>query len=451
MSSILLLLQNVHQNVHQIKMKPNYSKPLIYTGGIDIFQWNKLSKNEKETALSKDWYVYFKFLNPETGKLTRQPNIKAGANRLKTKDERYKFLSDLRDNLELLLKMGFDPYTDNSELENKLSSKSNVTDSVPEIVTQKTSEKTIIEELIDSSEYSIADAFEYVLKRKKNSWAESSYKVFQSRIKMFSQWLDDREEGTTKKPITLLSKKTVITYLNHVLDKTSASNRNNTRSDLSALFQTLVDDDIVSENFIKNINVLKSKPERNKTYSSSLEIDILNYLEKNDTILLLFVQFITYNFLRPIEVCRLKVSDLNLKDKTLTINAKNMKGKTKIIPQKMLDLLPDLSSKNSDCLLFTPTEIGGYWETEEVNRRDFFTKRFKDVKDKFNLGQEYGLYSFRHTSITNLYREFSKTLTPFETKSKLMQITGHQTMEALEKYLRDIDAALPEDYSSLLK
>jgi len=44
-----------------------------------------------------------------------------------------------------------------------------------------------------------------------------------------------------------------------------------------------------------------------------------------------------------------------------------------------------------------------------------------------------------------------KTLTPFETKSKLMLITGHSTMTALEKYLRDIDAELPEDYSKLLK
>jgi len=450
MSSILLLLQTVHQNVHQIEMKPNFSKPLIYTGGQDINQWNKLSKKEKEIALSKDWYVYFKFRNPETGKLVRQPNIKAGANRLKTKEERSKFLSDVRDDLELLLKMGFDPYKGNSELETKLSSKSNVTNCVPEIVNQKTSEKNIVDEVIDTSEYSIADAFDYVLKRKKNSWAESSYKVFQSRIKKFSQWLDDYEEGTTKKPITFLSKKIVITYLNHVLDKTSASNRNNTRGDLSALFQTLVDDDIVSENFIKNINVLKSKPERNKTYSSSLEIDILSYLEKNDPILLLFVQFITYNFLRPIEVCRLKVSDLNLKDKTLTVNTKNKHGKIKIIPQKMIELLPDLSSINGNYLLFTPNEIGGIWETEEVNRRDFFTKRFKDVKDKFNLGKEYGLYSFRHTSITNLNKELNKTMTPFESKCKLMQITGHQTMEALEKYLRDIDAALPEDYSHLI-
>lgn len=61
------------------------------------------------------------------------------------------------------------------------------------------------------------------------------------------------------------------------------------------------------------------------------------------------------------------------------------------------------------------------------------------------------MYSFRHTFITKLYREFRKTNSPFETKSKLMLITGHTTIGALEKYLRDIDAELPKDYSSLIK
>ena len=32
-----------------------------------------------------------------------------------------------------------------------------------------------------------------------------------------------------------------------------------------------------------------------------------------------------------------------------------------------------------------------------------------------------------------------------------MNITGHTTMDALEKYLRDIDAELPEDYSNLFR
>ena len=31
-----------------------------------------------------------------------------------------------------------------------------------------------------------------------------------------------------------------------------------------------------------------------------------------------------------------------------------------------------------------------------------------------------------------------------------MQITGHSSMSALEKYLREIDARLPKDYSKLL-
>ncbi|RAR51058.1 tyrosine-type recombinase/integrase [Flavobacterium lacus] len=449
MSSILLLLQTVHQNVHQIEMKPNFSKPLIYTGGQDINQWNKLSKKEKEVALSKDWYVYFKFRNPETGKLVRQANIKAGANRIKTKEERYKFLSDVRDNLELLLKMGFNPYDENKQLEEKLTQNKTKSDNKNEsLATQITIsiEKENVESVL-----SIQNAFNYVLNIKEKTWSKSSYPVFKSRVNRFLIWLDGYKKDYSKQPITELDKNTVIIYLNEVLEKTSASNRNNTRADLSALFQTLVDDDIITENFIKNISVTKSKPQRNKSYSSKQESDLLEYLEKNDPILLLFIQFITYNFLRPIEVCRLKVGDLNLKDKTLTVDAKNKLGKTKLIPQKLIDLLPDLSLKNHDDLVFTPTEFGGKWETLETNRRDYFTKKFKEIKDEFKLDKNYGLYSFRHTSISNLYRELSKTLTPFETKSRLMQITGHQTMDALEKYLRDIDAALPEDYSSLLK
>ncbi|WP_290803489.1 hypothetical protein [Flavobacterium sp.] len=67
------------------------------------------------------------------------------------------------------------------------------------------------------------------------------------------------------------------------------------------------------------------------------------------------------------------------------------------------------------------------------------------------MGKIMALYSFRHTYITKLYNELVKDTTPFEAKSKLMLITGHTTMTALEKYLRDIDAALPEDYSDLIK
>jgi hypothetical protein len=50
-----------------------------------------------------------------------------------------------------------------------------------------------------------------------------------------------------------------------------------------------------------------------------------------------------------------------------------------------------------------------------------------------------------------LYRELRKSNGQFETYDKLMLITGHSSLESLKKYLRDIDAELPEDYSHLLK
>ena len=445
MSTILLLLQTVHSTVHDLQMKSNFSEPKIYTGGIDINQWNKYSKEEQQIALSKDWYIRFAFRNPKTGKLERQTNIKAGFNKIKTKNERFEKFKLMQQSLLILLRKGFNPYEDNTLLENKLFKK--------EIKFEATPISQLVEKKVDvlefENELSIKEAFVFGLDIKKNVLGKTSYSGFQGRINRFLAWLEENENTTDK--ISTLSKKSVLNYLNDVLRKTSASNRNNTRTDLSSLVQTLVDNELLKDNFIKNINVLKSSPERNKTYSINQEVDILKYLESNDSILLLFIQFISYNYLRPVEVCRLKIGDLDIEGKKLFVRAKNKAVKVKIIPQKIIDLLPDLSKINPDYYLFTPTQIGGIWDAEENNRRDFFSKRFKTIKDHFKLGTDYGLYSFRHTSITNLYKELNKTLTPFETKSTLMQITGHQTMEALEKYLRDIDAALPEDYSHLLK
>ena len=454
MQSISLLLRAVHVSVHDLPMKPNYSDPKIYTGGIQISQWNKLSKVEQNQALSKEWYVYYSFRDPKTNKKVRQPNIKGGANYHKSKNERLLFLESLQRNLLNLLKKGFNPFQDNTELKNELfgiiesDQVKNISKEAEIFITPT---KIIVETpLVEATpEMSIREAFEFGLKIKAKVINKTSYSGLQGRVNRFLKWLDLNNSSTNG--ISTLDKKTIIEYLNLVLENTSARTRNNTRIDLSSVTQVLVDNEIIKDNIVKTINTLKSTPERNKTYSNTQEVDIINYLEANDKILLLFIQFISYNYLRPVEVCRLKIGDLDIVGKKLFVKAKNKAVKVKIIPQKIIDLLPDLSKMNTEHFLFTPNRIGGEWDAEENNRRNYFSKRFKEVKTHFKLGEDYGLYSFRHTSITNLYKELNKTLTPFETKSTLMQITGHQTMESLEKYLRDIDAALPADYSHLLK
>jgi len=437
-------------------MKLNFSSPKIYTGGVLISEWSKLSKLQKEEALGKDWFVYYSYRNPQTQKLQRQPYIKAGVNKLKTKRERIAFLRTMQKALLELLQAGFNPYQDNSALEAELFSDANE-NTISEVtvveakITQEKTQKAQInsERITEIEEVSIVRVFELGLGLKEKLMNKNSFTKYKSRINRFSKWL--KTKGYEKQSVNSLDKKLIIEYLNEVLQSSSARNRNNTRTDISSLFQILEDNEIIKENYVKKINVLKSIPKRNKTYTPQLQKDIYNYLGKNDRHLLLFIQFISYNFLRPIEVCRLRVEDIDIKDKKLYVKAKNSPVKIKIIPDILINQLPDLTTKDGKSFLFTQNEIGGKWDIEEENKRDHFTKRFKKIKEFFKLGKEYGLYSFRHTFITKLYRELRKTNSPFETKSKLMLITGHTTITALEKYLRDIDAELPEDYSLLIK
>ncbi|MBW2936796.1 site-specific integrase [Aureisphaera sp. CAU 1614] len=407
---------NAYGSAYDLTKRKQYSEPKIFDAGGD---------------LSKRWYVYFSFRNPSTGKLERQTPIYGGANHYHTKGERLEILSMYRKSLSDFLKKGFNPYEDNTD---RL---------IPKFENPK-----ILESLGDSriNNTTIKESFEKILDIKKNVVSVSSFTNYRSKLKKLEKWLNEK---LPKNPtIDMVTKKLIVEYLNEVLARTSPRTRNNTRTELGSLFQVLVDNEIIPVNFIHSINVLKATPERNKTYTNQQQESIYSFLKDNDPILLLFIQFISYNFLRPIEVCRLKVKDVDVMERRIYIRAKNKPVKIKIIPEIMLESIPNLTSLEQDHFLFTPTQIGGEWNATEINRRDYFSKRFRTVvKNHFDLGKEYGLYSFRHTFITKLYKEMAVELTPFEVKSKLMLITGHSSMQALEKYLRDIDAALPEDYS----
>lgn len=378
-----------------------WSKPKIYDAGGDI---------------TKRWYVYFSYRDPQTGKMVRQNPIYLGVNKaFKTLAERYANIKRVRAIVEQKLINGYNPYKD------------------------KYSENKII---------SIHDAFSRALENAKATMKESSYKNHQYRIRTFKKWLE--QNNFTGRAVTAITKKTATNFLNDILLKTSPKNRNNTRASLSILFKFLEDNQYITNNFITSIPVLKANPHRNKTYTQTQEDTIFEYIEQNDPLLLRFIKFISYNFLRPIEVCRLQVKDIDLEGKRLMVEAKNQARKTKIIPEILLSELLYLKGANPNHFLFAPEGLGP-WDTSETNKRDYWSKRFKKVKEHFSLGEDYGLYSFRHTFITKLYRKLREQYPPFETKSRLMLITGHTTITALDKYLRDIDAELPEDYSQLIR
>lgn len=411
----------VHDLVHDFAMKAKrrYTEPKIYSGGVKLSDWSRLSRKQKEEALKKDWYIWYSYRD-QTGKLKRLPNIKAYANTYHTKEERIAILEPLRKSLLELLERGMNPFN----------------------------ARQYDGELVENQEMDVGAAFDYVLAKKKVTQTHTSHSNYKGRLERFRKWLFDN--GFENRFITSVNQFTVNKYLTQILLRTSAANYNNTRLDLSSFFGALAKENIITENFVLKIGKEDSKSKKNRTYSTDQESEIFEYMERHDPQLLLFVKFVSYAFLRPVEVCRLTVEDTRIKDRTFVLKTKTEAVKTKIIPEILLNELPDLSPYNRTDYLFTPWGIG-QWELAEDDKRHYFGKRFLKVKKALKLGKEYGMYSFRHTFITRLYNQMIKDKTPDEAESYVMLITGHTTRQALRKYLKDIDAYRPEDFSKHLR
>jgi integrase len=239
------------------------------------------------------------------------------ANNYKTKEERLSVLVTYRKVLIKLLKQGYNPYANNTELYLQLKSKENTTETHV-LLQVKSNNLSAIEE---KTSMTLQDAFDFGLKQKEKLVNSTTKRSYDNRVKNFLDWFN--ENHPELKTIDTLNKQVVSGFLNDVLKKTSPRNRNNFRTDLSSIMQVLKDNDIIESNFIKKIPVLKSIPERNKTYTNEIQEEIFEYLEKKDPILLLYIKFISFNFLPPIEVSRLTIGDINTIDKTIQFKAKN--------------------------------------------------------------------------------------------------------------------------------
>ena len=402
-----------------LKMSKNHAIK-FYTGGVDVKKWSSLTPNEKKEALRKSWYVRWYFLNPKTNKLERQVNIKSGVNRLSKMTDRIKRLKKIKQHVKKAIKDGYSPFekiNDNFETEKKYIN-------IKDALKKAHDHSNLTVSKVTSNDY---------------FYAKEQFLKF---IGSTNQLKDIKE----------VNKTTILKFLNQKLEKTSARTRNNYKSSLSALFTVLENKlNLIERNFIKDISNEKTKVKTDRTFTKTELKNIVEWLKCTDPYLLTYIRFIAYNFLRPVEVNRLKVKDINLEESLLYFQAKNKPLKIKRIPSIFIDDIKALNLHlyNAEHFLFTPKNEPAEWNSSDNSRRDTFSKRFKIVKNKFNLGSQYGLYSFRHSFITNLFRY----LRSVEKKSYseaievLQPITGHETRVALERYIHQIDADIPEDWS----
>lgn len=418
--------------------KKMYSEPAIYDAGGN---------------LKERWYVNWYYRHPETGKMTPQKKIYKGVNRIKTKAGRMEILLKYKKALKILLESGFSPYDTKDNIQKRLQ-EHRITVNQPNQISE-----TKIKQVNDG--YTVKKALSHALKQRESGWVKKTKGSMVGHYNRFIEWLG--KEKLLNEHISVIKKKHVSMFLNQLTTQPKNKNieptplapktKNNYRATLSSLFSLLEDDEIIESNFIEKISKKKSTPTKNKPFSNKQVEKIRKHLDKKDPYLRVFIQFLSYAFLRNKEVCNIRIKDIDLDSKRIFIGTK-VESQTAIpIIKELENVIRKMNIDKYDRNDFLITRFGhpAAWNIEEDSKSDHFSTRFRDnVRKPLDLDTEHTLYSFRHTAAINIYKSLRDQKMPHDQiLFKLMSITRHKTLDGLKNYLREIGATLPEDYGDI--
>ncbi len=402
--------------------KRQYSDPKLYIPKIN---------GKPSVGPGKRWYVWFLWRNPESKKLDIKIKFSKGINTFKTVKERKKVGTALVKAYSKALDAGWNPI-----------------------------HKTVTKRVVQES-YTLKTGLQHALELKCRNVKEATRIDYEHRLDTFFTWTDqNHKSGLLLEKFTLQDFYSYLDYLeleykNKRTGKgLSNTSIGNTKRVISSLFTELKNRRLIQHNFIKDIPTIKSKPIKNRPFTYNELQDIKNYLQAHDPYMISFLSFMIYPLLRPREICRLKIEDLNTRDWIIGVETKTENRSYSRIIQKMRPAIEAMKIEGlpGGYSLFTPENKPGVWETSrEDSRVTYFSRqRFRKVLDAMGFGKEYSLYSVRHSAIGDLYIGKQKEgLSEREIIYQLMPLTGHKSEAGLRNYLRDIKSVLPPDHSGV--
>ncbi len=131
-----------------------------------------------------------------------------------------------------------------------------------------------------------------------------------------------------------------------------------------------------------------------------------NWLSEHNKNFLLVCYFLHYMLIRPKEIAKLRLCDINVAKQTIYIAdtiSKNKKSAFVTIPAKIIHLMIDLGYFNAPATHYIFSKgfkPGDEWCNEKVYR-DFWTRR---IRPALNFPKEYKFYSLKDTGITAMLR-----------------------------------------------
>lgn len=337
----------------------SYTPPVLHTG--------------------KDWYIDFYAFCPATGKMKRK---KIKLNHIDAIAARRKYARDLMNRLAEKLSVGWNPW----------------------IEAESSSAYILFKEVLDRYRTYMAKMLNDGRYRPETL---KSYTSYLRNMELFNQ--------EKKVPITYIyqfDKDFCVQLLDEVYisrDNT-AYTRDNYLGFLKSFSTFCLNHNYLKINPTEGISVIGRRGK--KKIRCVIEPDklerICQYLKEHQPYMLLASYILYYCFIRPAEMVRLRIENINLKGQTIFVQdtiSKNRKDGTITLPAKVIHLMLDLGI--FDCpahyYLFSDGMRPGENQRSEKLFRDYWKNH---VRKDLKLSEKYKFYSLKDTGITNMLRHY---------------------------------------------
>ena len=358
---------------------------------------------------ASEWYIEFYAYDPAQGKLRRK-RIKI--NRISKVKDRRKYANELKLRLTDQLSRGWNPWVERS-LHSNLRTFAEGCDSFEKYV-----DKMYNDGLYRKETYAGYKSYLKILRAYNELLAVPIYYAYQFDRRYCTDFLD---------------------YI-FLERNNSAQTRNN-----YLVFLRLFSSHLVSRGFMEHKPTDGIEPISKRLITKTRTVippevvhEISNYLMQHDRPFLLACYLLYYCYIRPVEITRLRLSYINVKDCTITIPAEDSKNKNTqsvTIPKKVLLFAVEMGvfGHPSDYYLFSDGLMPGREPIDPKIFRDHWAK----VRRALHLRREYKFYSLKDTGITEMLDCHTASIS-------VRDQARHASLSTTEIYTRHGRAANPE-------
>lgn len=221
---------------------------------------------------------------------------------------------------------------------------------------------------------------------------------------------------------------------------------NSTRAYLMVFFNMLVERELIGKNPFKSIKQLPEQAGRHLAYTNEEWEKLLSYLDDNNPRLKLFCQFIYYTYLRPIELLRLQVGNIDLVQGIIQIHgsqSKNRKSESVVIPDRFIEVVKNLQLQQLPKEYFL---FGKKLQTDsQPYHRNSVTLQFRTALNKAGgFTSDHTLYSCKHTGVSAAYRLGVDIYA-------ISRQCRHQTITETQNYMRSIGLQPNDEFRTKMK